>query len=131
MPVTVTFTVDMSVVASISDDGVHVAGAFQGWDLRVHHSLITAMGRGAQLWRWLPERIQFKFINRWYGRFRLQYRPCRTWATTPTPLASIRARVNPADVTFRVNMAEQTMTAFDTVFVWGSFTGWQGEPHDR
>ena len=29
-------------------------------------------------------------------------------------------------MTFRVNMANQDMMEGDTVFVWGSFTGWQG-----
>ena len=31
-PLQVTFTVDMSVVSSVSEQGVHLAGSFQGWD---------------------------------------------------------------------------------------------------
>ena len=31
-PLLVTFTVDMSLVSSVSEQGVHLAGSFQGWD---------------------------------------------------------------------------------------------------
>ena len=33
---------------------------------------------------------------------------------------------DPADVTFRVNAANQELMEGDTLFMWGSFTGWQG-----
>jgi len=46
------------------------------------------------------------------------FNTCPGESCTPDP--------DPANITFRVNMAEQELTSEQAVFVWGGFTGWQG-----
>ena len=145
LPLAVTLTVDMSVVSSVSENGVHVAGSFQGWDPAGTPLTDNGDGTWSVTAEMAPGTYEFKFINSnaWDGNeenmegsgcnnggnriatfdadnntYTACFNTCPGESCTPDP--------DPADVTFRVNMAEQTMTADDTVFVWGSFTGWQG-----
>ena len=59
----VTFTVDMSVVSSVSEQGVHIAGTFQGWDAESTMLQTTETALGAQPLEVSPGAHEFKFIN--------------------------------------------------------------------
>ena len=145
LPLAVTFTVDMSVVASVSDNGVHLAGAFQGWDPAGTPLTDNGDGTWSVTLEMAPATYEFKFINSnaWDGSeenmegsgcnngqnriatfdsenstYTACFNTCPGVACTPDP--------DPANVTFRVNMAEQTLAPEDVVYVWGGFTGWQG-----
>ena len=145
LPLAVTFTVDMTVVSSVSENGVHIAGSFQGWDPAGTALTDNGDGTWSVTAEMAPGTYEFKFINSnaWDGNEEnMEGSGCNnggnriatfdadnntyTACFNTCPGESCVADPDPADVTFRVNMAEQTMTADDTVFVWGSFTGWQG-----
>ncbi len=145
LPLSVTLTVDMSVVASVSEAGVHVAGSFQGWDPAGSPLTDNGDGTWTTTLEMAPGTYAFKFINSnaWDGNeenmngtgcnqggdrlatfdadnteYLACFNACPGESCTPDP--------DPANVTFRVNMSEQTLSEEDTVFVWGGFTGWQG-----
>lgn len=145
LPLSVTLTVDMSVVSSVSENGVHVAGSFQGWDPAGTPMTDNGDGTWSVTQEMAPGTYTFKFVNSnaWDGNeenmndtgcnnggdriatfdadnntYTACFNTCPGESCTPDP--------DPADVTFRVNMANQDMMEGDTVFVWGSFTGWQG-----
>jgi hypothetical protein len=145
LPLSVTFTVDMSVVASVSENGVHLAGSFQGWNPGGTPMTDNGDGTWSVTAEMAPGTYEFKFINSnaWDGNeenmegsgcnngsnrlatfdadnntYNACFNTCPGESCTPDP--------DPANITFRVNMSEQTLTADDTVFVWGGFTGWQG-----
>lgn len=144
-PLAVTFTVDMSVVANVSENGVHLAGSFQGWDPAGTPLTDNGDGTWSTTLEMAPGTYQFKFINSnaWDGNdenmadsgcnsgsdreaafdadnntYTACFNTCPGESCTPDP--------DPADVTFRVNTANQELMDGDTLFVWGSFTGWQG-----
>lgn len=143
-PLVVTFTVDMSVVNEVSPDGVHLAGSFQGWDPAGTPLMDNGDGTWSVSLEMPPGSHEFKFINGndWgpdenmagsgceAGSNRLAtfddmnntytacFNTCPGESCTPDP--------DPANITFRVNMAEQELTSDQAVFVWGAFTGWQG-----
>jgi hypothetical protein len=135
----------MSVVSSVSENGVHVAGSFQGWDPAGTPMTDNGDGTWSVTQEMAPGTYTFKFVNSnaWDGNeenmndtgcnnggdriatfdadnntYTACFNTCPGESCTPDP--------DPADVTFRVNMANQDMMEGDTVFVWGSFTGWQG-----
>ena len=145
LPLAVTFTVDMSVVASVSDLGVHLAGAFQGWTPADTPMSDNGDGTWSVTLEMAPGTYEFKFVNSndWDGNeenmegsgcnngqnriatfdadnntYTACFNTCPEVACTPDP--------DPANITFRVNMSEQTLAEDDVVFVWGGFTGWQG-----
>ena len=144
-PLAVTFTVDMSVVADVSENGVHLAGSFQGWDPAGTPLTDNGDGTWSTTLEVAPGTYQFKFINSnaWDGNeenmndtgcnnggdreaafdadnntYTACFNTCPGESCVPDP--------DPADVTFRVNTANQELMDGDTLFVWGSFTGWQG-----
>jgi len=145
LPLSVTFTVDMSVVASVSENGVHLAGSFQGWNPGGTPMTDNGDGTWSVTAEMAPGTYEFKFINSnaWDGNEEnMEGTGCNnggnriatfdadnntyTACFNTCPGESCVADPDPADVTFRVNMANQDMMEGDTVFVWGSFTGWQG-----
>ncbi len=144
-PIQVTFEVDMSLVSSVSENGVHVAGSFQGWD----PAGTPLSDNGDSTWsvtvEMYPGTYEFKFINSnaWdgneenmngtgcnYGNDRIATfvadNSTYTACFNTCPGESCLPDPDPADVTFRVNMMEQELGTDSSVFVWGSFSGWQG-----
>ena len=144
-PLAVTFNIDMSVVASVSENGVHLAGSFQGWDPAGTPMMDNGDGTWSVTVEMEPGTYEFKFINSndWDGNeenmegtgcnvggnriasfdannstYTACFNTCPGESCVPDP--------DPADVTFRVNAANQELMEGDTLFVWGSFTGWQG-----
>ena len=144
-PLVVTFTADMSVVSSVSPEGVHLAGSFQGWDPAGTPLMDNGDGTWSVSLEVPPGTHEFKFINSnaWDGNeenmegsgcnnggnriatfddmnntYTACFNTCPGESCTPDP--------DPANITFRVNMAEQELTSDQAVFVWGGFTGWQG-----
>ena len=144
LPVSVTFTVDMSVVSSVSEQGVHIAGTFQGWD--PESTMLTDNGDGT--WSTTlevsPGAHEFKFINGsgWNGgeesmgstscgvgdnrgdefdennnTYTACFNICPGESCLPDP--------DPANLTFQVDASELDL-ADTAIFVFGAFTGWQG-----
>jgi hypothetical protein len=145
LPLAVTFTVDMTVVTAVSDLGVHLAGSFQGWTPADTPMSDNGDGTWSVTLEMAPGTYEFKFVNSndWDGNEEnMEGSGCNnggnriatfdadnntyTACFNTCPGESCVADPDPADVTFRVNMANQDMMEGDTVFVWGSFTGWQG-----
>ena len=62
-PLLVTFTVDMSLVSSVSEQGVHLAGSFQGWDAESTMLTDNDDGTWSTSLEVAPGLHQFKFIN--------------------------------------------------------------------
>ena len=104
LPLAVTFTVDMTVVASVSENGVHIAGSFKDGTHRVQHSPTTATARGASPQRWPQAPMSSSSSTAMRGMATK-----KTWkaqvatmvatasrpsmpTTTPTPHASTRAQ---------------------------------------
>jgi len=144
-PLAVTFNVDMTVVAAVSENGVHIAGSFQGWNPGGTPLTDNGDGTWSVTVEMEPGTYEFKFINSndWDGNeenmegtgcnaggnriasfdadnstYTACFNTCPGESCVPDP--------DPADVTFRVNTANQELMEGDTLFVWGSFTGWQG-----
>lgn len=144
-PLAVTFNIDMSVVASVSENGVHLAGSFQGWEPAGTPMMDNGDGTWSVTVEMEPGTYEFKFINSnaWDGNeenmegtgcnaggnriasfdadnstYTACFNTCPGESCVPDP--------DPADVTFRVNAANQELMEGDTLFLWGSFTGWQG-----
>ncbi len=151
-PTQVTFRVDMSTQAAVAENGVHVAGTFQGWNPGA-----TALNDddGDGVWEVTlglqQGPIQFKFVNGndWGGngagnvdnesingacaaagsdnRFleigadAIEYVVCYN-SCDPTCVAN----PDPADITFRVDMSNESVAA-SGVWVMGGFTSpqWQ------
>ena len=144
-PLAVTFNIDMSVVATVSENGVHLAGSFQGWDPAGTPLSDNGDGTWSATVEMEPGTYEFKVINSnaWDGNeenmegsgcnnggnriatfdadnntYTACFNTCPGESCTPDP--------DPADITFRVNMANQELAEGQAVFVWGGFTGWQG-----
>ena len=68
-PLQVTFSVDMSVVSEVSENGVHLAGSFQGWDPAGTPLTEYANGVWGVTVEMEPGTHEFKFINsnQWDG----------------------------------------------------------------
>ena len=144
-PLAVTFNIDMSVVASVSENGVHLAGSFQGWDPAGTPMMDNGDGTWSVTVEMEPGTYTFKVINSnaWDGNEeQMEGTGCNQGGDrvatfdaddnlyeacfNTCPGESCVADPDPADVTFRVNTANQELMDGDTLFVWGSFTGWQG-----
>lgn len=151
-PTQVTFRVDMSTQAAVAENGVHVAGTFQGWNPG-GTALTDDDGDGVwEVTLGLQQGpIQFKFVNgnAWGGegagnvdnesingacaaagsdnRFleigadAIEYVVCYN-SCDPTCVAN----PDPADITFRVDMSNESVAA-SGVWVMGGFTSpqWQ------
>lgn len=143
-PLAVTFNIDMSGVASVSENGVHLAGSFQGWDPSGTPLTEGANGFWSVTVEMEPGTYEFKFINGndWSdGYENMEGTSCNNGgnriATFDADNTVYAACFNgcpgdlcvpdpdPAEVTFRVNVTNQDLMN-QSVFVWGSFTGWQG-----
>ena len=151
-PTQVTFQVDMTTQETVSVNGVHIAGSFQGWNPSAN-ALSDDDGDG--IWETTlaiaPGDIQFKFINGndWSGNGdgnvdnELIIGDCAAAGSDNRLLtvgsedfvyavcynscaAECVENPDPADVTFRVDMSEEEVNA-NGVWVIGNFTSpnWQ------
>jgi len=135
--VDVTFQVDMSN-ETISPDGIHIAGSFQGWDPA--GSLMTDMGNNVYSMTFTVQSgsyHEYKFVNgNAWGQDETVPAYCNNnnnrYITAPDGDTILPAvcfgscnicNPPPVDVTFQVDMAEQTVSAAG-VHVAGSFQGW-------
>jgi len=136
--VNVTFKVDMSEVAEISAEGVHIGGGFQGWDPA--GTPMTDVGDGIYEYTAVLQSgsyQEFKFIN---GKTSEDYESVpwycningNRYFTTPEmdttmPAVCFGSCVvcNPPqyDVTFKVDMSTQIVSP-DGVHLMGSFQDW-------
>ena len=152
MPTMVTFQVDMSTQESVSVNGVHIAGSFQGWS---PGATPLSDDDGDGIWEAVlpvaPGDIQFKFINGndWSGNGdgnvdnELVIGDCAAERSDNRLLsvgtedlvyavcynscdAACVENPDPADVIFRVDMSEEELNA-GGVWVIGNFTepNWQ------
>lgn len=138
--VSVTFRVDMSQV-SVSANGVHLAGSFQGWS--PGNTAMTSQGNGiySVTLDIAAGSYQYKFINgnSWgndeavpagcgvsngVGGFNRSLTVADTDIELPIVcFGQCAACTSPISVTFRVNMSEQTVSS-NGVHIAGSFQGW-------
>ncbi|MFN3530725.1 MAG: T9SS type A sorting domain-containing protein [Bacteroidia bacterium] len=137
----VTFRVDMQN-ETVSPLGVHIAGSFQGWNPGATPMVQDASN--PNIWTYtdtflVGNQIEYKFINgNSWGNDELVFGSCAagpgntnralTIPSTNTVLpavcfASCSPCASPVDVTFRVDMRNQTVRA-QGVHVAGSFQGW-------
>ena len=150
-PSSVTLRVDMTTQEAVSENGVHVAGNFQGWD---PGATLLDDTDGDGIWEIVldmaPGDYQFKFINgnNWggdgagnidnenpvgdclvdgnrsltVGEVPVVYEACYN----NCPGVACAPDPEAADITFRVNM-ENEETSLDGVYLIGSFTSpaWQ------
>ncbi|MDA0912801.1 MAG: T9SS type A sorting domain-containing protein [Bacteroidetes bacterium] len=151
-PTMVTFRVDMTTQETVSVNGVHIAGSFQGWSPSANPlSDDDADGIWEATLAIAPGDIQFKFINGndWSGNGdgnvdnELIVGDCAAEGSDNRALtvgtedivyevcynsceAGCVENPDPADVTFRVDMSEEEVNA-NGVWVIGNFTtpNWQ------
>jgi hypothetical protein len=148
-PTQVTFMVDMSL-QTVSPNGVHVAGSFQGWspgDMAYAMTDDNSDGIYTLTVGLQPGSYQYKFVNGndWSGADNSNETipgGCASNGNRSLEVASEAVTQhfcygqctaecvidpNPADITFRVNM-ENTTPSADGVWVIGNFTNpqWQG-----
>ncbi len=150
-PSSVTLRVDMTTQAAVSENGVHVAGNFQGWS---PGSTPLDDSDGDGIWEVVlemaPGNYEFKFINGndWggngagnidnenpagdciangnrtlvVGEEAMVYEACYN----NCPGVACMPDPDAAEITFRVNMADEE-TSLDGVYIIGSFTSpaWQ------
>ena len=143
--VSVTFTVDMNLISQVSDQGVYIAGSFQGWD--AESTMLTDNGDGT--WSTtldvLPGYHEFKFINGmgWNGGEEQMFgTPCsgdygNRGAEFDAENNTYEACFNicpedpcipdppPAYITFQIDASESDLSG-ESIFLFGTFTGWQG-----
>ena len=143
-PLQVTFTVDMSVVSSVSEQGVHIAGTFQGWDAESTMLSDNGDGTWSTTLEVAPGAHEFKFINGagWNGgEENMNGTSCNaggnrgaefdaenntyTACFNICPGESCLPDPDPANLTFQVDANEVEM-AGESMFIFGAFTGWQG-----
>jgi hypothetical protein len=132
----VTFRVDMSN-ETVSPNGIHVAGSFQGWDPGA--TMMTDAGNG--IYEYTEnlaegETIEFKFINgtQWgedesipegcaQNNNRFIIVPAQDTVLTAFCFGSCFPCGDAVTVTFRVDMSEQVVSG-DGIHIAGSFQGW-------
>lgn len=139
----VTFRVDMSEVAAISPQGVHIAGSFQGWNPAATQMVKPPFGKIYTLTIDLPagETIYWKYINgtTWAEVENLDnaytcvfgndhnrvFEVPSDDAVIPTVCFGSCIQCNPPQVnlTLQVDMSNQTVSP-SGVHVAGSFQGW-------
>ena len=142
--VDITFRIDMSE-QTISPEGVHIAGSFQGWDPGADEmTLVEDNIYEATFTLWAGDHHQYKFINgnTWDGEETVPAecgedngsggynRYIDVPETDSTLTAVCFSSCEPCgpppvevEVTFSVDMSEQTVAA-DGVHITGSFQGW-------
>ena len=144
LPLQVTFTVDMSVVSSVSEQGVHIAGTFQGWDAESTMLSDNGDGTWSTTLEVAPGAHEFKFINGagWNGgEENMNGTSCNAGGNRGAefdaenntysacfnicPGESCLPDPDPANLTFQVDANEVEM-AGESMFIFGAFTGWQG-----
>ena len=144
LPLNITFTVDMSQVASVSPNGVHLAGAFQGWDPAGTPMSDNGDGTWSVTLEVSPGDQPFKFINSnaWDGNEEnMNGQPCgqdgnrlATFVAGDTeytacfnqcPGVACVPDPDPADLTFQVDASEIEL-GDSSLYIFGGFTGWQG-----
>jgi len=140
--VQVTFRVDMSL-QTVAPEGVHIAGSFQGWDPAASPMTQTANN----IWEisfmlYQGEAYQYKFINgnTWSGEetvpaacgvpngsggYNREVIVGNSMMILPAVcFSSCDPCPTPRNVTFRVDMSQQTVSP-DGVHIAGSFQGWE------
>jgi hypothetical protein len=134
--VDVTFTVDMSS-QTVSPNGVHIAGNFQGWDPAA--TAMTDNGDGTYSYTaslYTTEKLEYKFINGndWPDAETVfaacsnaagNRAYCVTTAAVALPTVCFNAcgSCDPVSITFSVDMSTQTVSA-NGVHIAGNFQGW-------
>ena len=140
----VTFTVDMSVVSSVSDQGVHIAGSFQGWDaestmltdngdgtwsttLKLHLERMSSNSSTVQVGTAARRNMNGTSCNAGGNRgaefdeenntYEACFNICPGESCLPDP--------DPANLTFQVDASEVDLGG-ESMFIFGAFTGWQG-----
>ena len=142
---TVLFRVDMSLEDAVAAEGVHVAGNFQGWDPgatmlsdedgdNIHTVSMSFDAEALDT----PGELAFKFINGNSWLFPNESVSTDCGSETGDRLLTLEDLnvvtdaycfnlcgpcVAPLDVTFQVNMNNETVAA-DGVFIAGAFQGW-------
>ena len=145
LPLIVDLEVDATQLASISPDGLFVAGSFTGWN---QTAMDDSDGDGIYTLSLEvpPGAAQFKFLNGpdgWenvpgecgaddgFGGFNriaefdatnASYSCC--FAACPGDACVPEPPVAP--ITFRLNLNSEEVAEGSVPFIWGSFTGWQG-----
>lgn len=143
LPYNVTFRVDMSQ-QTVSPDGVHIAGNFQGWDPGSTPMITSGNGIFEYTTQIMPgEQVQYKFINgnTWAGEEIVPeacgtpngtggYNRYFTMPNADTLLGVVCfsecgpcAGSSFVDVVFYVDMSQQTVSP-DGVHLAGNFQGW-------
>jgi 1,4-alpha-glucan branching enzyme len=143
VPYIVTFRVDMSQ-QTVSPDGVHIAGSFQGWDPGATPMIDAGNGIFTYTTQILPgEEVQYKYINgnTWAGEETVPeacgtpngtggFNRYFTMTAADTLLGLVCfSECGPCqgstfvDVVFYVDMSQQTVSP-DGVNLAGSFQGW-------
>ena len=144
LPLQVTFTVDMSVVSSVDEQGVHIAGTFQGWDAESTMLSDNGDGTWSTTLEVAPGPHEFKFINGagWNGgEENMNGTSCNasgnrgaefdadndtyTACFNICPGESCLPDPEPANLTFQVD-ANDVDLGGESMFIFGAFTGWQG-----
>ena len=132
----VTFRVDMSN-ETVSPNGVHIAGSFQGWDPGA--TMMTDAGNNIYEYTETfneGDQIEYKFINgtEWgedesvpegcaQNNNRYLTVPAQDTTLTAVCFGSCFPCAGQVTVTFRVDMSEQTISA-DGIHIAGSMQGW-------
>ncbi|MBN1340484.1 MAG: T9SS type A sorting domain-containing protein [Bacteroidales bacterium] len=144
-PVNITFKVDMSE-QTVSPNGVHIAGSFQGWN--PGSTEMTDMGNGLYshtITLSAGEYVEYKYINGndWTGEEQVPaacgvsngvggYNRFYTVPNANTTLNEVCfGSCNPCgyipvevDITFRVDMSKEVVSP-DGIHLAGSFQGWE------
>lgn len=132
----VTFRVDMSN-ETVSADGIHIAGSFQGWD----PGATLMSDAGNNIYEYTAtfnegDYLEYKFVNgdEWgedesvpagcaQNNNRFLTVPGQDTTLTAVCFGSCNPCAGQVTVTFKVDMSEQTVSA-DGIHVAGSFQGW-------
>jgi hypothetical protein len=142
-PINITFKVDMSQVANISTNGVHLAGNFQGWDPAATE--MTDMGAGmyeATVSMNPNQIIEYKFINgnAWGNDESVPSACANILNNRELTIYNFNLTLGPvcygecgvcvppvvvdsANITFAVDMQYQTVSD-SGVYIAGDFQGW-------
>ncbi len=130
----ITFTVDMSL-QTVSPNGVHIAGNFQGWDPGA--TAMTDNGDGTWSYTgsfYTTQRLEYKFVNgNMWGEDESVFAACSVNGNRTYCVGTVSAAVSacftacgpcdPQSVTFNVDMSNETVSP-NGVHIAGNFQGW-------
>ncbi len=129
-PPGVTFSVDMSD-ETVSPDGVHIAGSFQGWD----PSSTPLTDKGSGIWevtiQMAPGTYDYAFINgKGWGNKEPDQASCfsggnrKVVVTGGIKLPTVKFGKCQPKVTLRVDLSNEAAVSPNGVHVAGAFQGW-------